>query len=87
MEEGASGVQHGPAGHADRARCAAGYMRLPERDPPFRQLVEVGRLDPWIAQGADGVEALIVGEEEEDVRFHVNCLFFGRVIWALQGCF
>lgn len=86
VKEGAPGVEHGPAGHADRARSPAWDVGVLEGRASGRQLVEIGRLDPRIAQRADGVEALVVGEEEENVRFHVDCLL-PEVVTAFEDSY
>jgi len=39
-----------------------------ERDAAADQAVEVRREDLVVAQGADGLEGLVVGEDEQEVR-------------------
>ena len=69
MKQGAPRVQHSPARHADRAVSAAGDVGVGERRSPRHEAVDVRRVDGGAAERADGVEALVVGEEDEDVGF------------------
>ena len=69
VEEGPPGVQHRPARHADRPVRAAGDVRVRECRSARHEAVDVRRVDGRAAERADGVEALVVGEEDEDVGF------------------
>ena len=61
-------VQHCPAGHAYRAARTAGNVRVSEGCAHLDQPVDIRGLDLGVAQGLDGVKALVVGEEEYDVH-------------------
>ena len=76
LEQIAAGVQHRPARHADRAGGAAGDVRVGEGRAALRQAVEVRGLDLARAQGADRVEALVVREQDQDVRGAIS-RFYG----------
>ena len=66
--EEAAGVQHGAAGDADRAAPGTHVVGVGEEGALSDQSIQVGGVDLTIAGGADGVEALVVGEQEEDIR-------------------
>ncbi len=84
VEEIAPGVQHRPARHADRAGGAAGDVRVGEGRAAFHQAVEVRGVDLVRAKGADRVEALVVREQDQDVRGRHRGQPTGRVrpVWA-----
>ena len=63
------GVDHRPAGDADRAAPGAHIVGVGEARPRADDAVEVRRLDLIIAEGVDGVVALVVGEDEEKIGF------------------
>ena len=67
VEQGAAGHQHGAARHAHRRHGAAHDVGTGEGGARAHQPVQVGRVDVGVAERADGVEALVVGEEEQDV--------------------
>ena len=67
VEQRSTRVQHGPARHADGAMGAAGNVRVCESRAPGDQAVDVRRRNGTVAECADGVEALVVGEEQQDV--------------------
>jgi hypothetical protein len=62
-----AGVEHGAARDADGAAVAAEDVVAAEADAGAGEAVDDGRLDVRVAVGGDGVGALVVGEEEEDV--------------------
>jgi hypothetical protein len=62
-----AGHEHGAAGHADGAAVAAHHVVAPKARAVAHEAVDDGRLDVSVAVGADGVGALIVGEENENV--------------------
>ena len=55
--------QAGPAHAADGGRDV-GVLK---QDPTLGQTVQMGRFDNWISHRAQGVPAVIVGEQENDV--------------------
>ena len=59
--------QHGTRWHAGGSAHAALHVGPAESDAAMREAIEIRRLDHRIAQRGDGVRALIIGEEEEDV--------------------
>ena len=69
VKERASRVQHGAAGHAYCARCSAGYVRVCKCRAFCHEAIQYGCLHICIAQRANGVKSLVVGEKEEDVGF------------------
>lgn len=62
-----SGVEHGAARDADGTAVAAEDVVVAEADAGPREAIDDGSLDVCVAVGGDGVGALVVGEEEEDV--------------------
>lgn len=66
-EEGTAGEEHGAGGDADGALEAAHDMGFGEGGAGAYEAIEVGGLDARVAEGADGVGALIVGEQEDEV--------------------
>ena len=84
VEQTAPRVQHGPAGHAHRTAGAARDVGMGEGDAIRHQPVDVGRDDLVIAQGVDRVEALVVGEEEDNVGFAGHVRLLGLVGNGIQ---
>ena len=68
VEERATGHQHRTAGHADRTRRSTHNVRARECRPRVDPPVHRRRVDIGIPQRAQRVEALVVGEEENDIR-------------------
>ena len=66
-EPGPAGHQHLPRRQADGPGVAAHAIGVAEGQAGLHQRVEVGGLDPRIAEGVDRVLALIVAQEEKDV--------------------
>lgn len=67
VEEVAPGEEHGARGHAGRAVQAALHIGAVEGHTAAHEAVEVRCLDGRVAQRGDGVRALVVGEDEEDI--------------------
>ena len=68
VEPGAAAHQHGAARHADGAAVRAEAVVAAEAGPAPDEPVEVRRPDVRVAPRRDGVGALVVGEQEQDVR-------------------
>ena len=69
---------------------AAKQMGLGEKGVPIvtaigHQLVQAGRMDEVIACGSDGVDALLVGHEQQDVGPIVR-LWLGQLMHAKGTC-
>ncbi len=75
-EQGLSGEEHCPGGDACGALHAALHVGPPERHSGAGEFVEVGGLDGRVAVCGDGIGALVVRKEEEDV---------GPLGWGLGG--
>jgi len=67
VKEGSSGHEHGPAWHANGATHGSHDVSVGEGRAMSDELVHVRGFDLGVAQGCDGVESLIVGEEEEEI--------------------
>ena len=67
LPDRAPGVDHRPAGDADRAAPGTHIVGVGEGRSRADDPVEVRRLDLIVAQGVDGLVALVVGEDEEKV--------------------
>ena len=67
VEQGLAGHEHGAAGRADRADGSAHDAGLGEGGSGAGQAVHGGGADFGVVEGVEGAEALVVGEEEEDV--------------------
>jgi len=67
VKEGSSGHEHGAAGHTDGAAHGTHDVGVGEGRAISDEHVHVRCFDLGIAEGRDGVESLIVGEEEEDI--------------------
>jgi len=70
-------VHRAAGGHADRG----GGVGRGKRGSLVDQPVEVRGSDHRVAERVNGVEALHVGEEEEDIRFPVH-----QVVLRVKGC-
>ena len=68
-EPSLAGHEHGAAGHTDGAAVAAHYVVAAKARAVAHEAVDDGRLNVSVAMGADGVGALVVGEEDQDVVF------------------
>ena len=68
-----AGHDHRPARHAHRAAVRAERVVALEAEALGGQLVEVRGVDPLVAPGTDRVGALIVREQEKDVRLVGRC--------------
>ena len=62
--QGSAGVEHGAAGHTNGTAAAAGDVGVSEGGTAGDKLVHVGSVDVGITQSVDGVETLVIGEEE-----------------------
>ena len=60
---------HVPGRDADRPRVSAQAVRVAEHERTLRKPVQARRDDVRISQRGDRVEPLVVGENEQDVRF------------------
>jgi hypothetical protein len=65
--QGAARHQHRAAGHADCAARAAHNVGVSERRAAGDQAVHHRRDELGVSEGANGVEALVIREEENDV--------------------
>ena len=63
-----AGQHHRPARHAHRTAVRAEHVVALEAQALGGQPVEVRRVDPFVAPRADRVRALVVREQEQDVR-------------------
>ena len=70
VKQDASGVQHRAARHANRRACAARYVRMSECRPVRDQHVQIWGVNLLVAERADRVEPLVIGEEKENIWFH-----------------
>ena len=68
VKEVAAGQEHGAGRDAGGAVHAALHIGAVEGEALAGEAVEVGGADDGIAEGGDGIGALVIGEEEEDVR-------------------
>ena len=68
VEPGAPAHEHGAAGHAHGAAVRAEAVVAAEAGPAPDEPVEVRRPDVRVPPRGDGVRALVVGEQEQDVR-------------------
>ena len=68
LRQRAARQQHRPRRHAGRALVAALHVSAGESHAPLHEPIEVRGLDDRITQRRDGVGALVVGEDEDDVR-------------------
>src|SRR5438552_145365 len=62
VKERSAGEEHGAAGETDSADHASLAIGVVEVKAALDEFVEIRRLDLLIAQGVDGVEALVVGK-------------------------
>ena len=67
-EQRPPGQQHGAGWHAGRSVHPALHVGAVEGEAASHEAVEVWRLDLRIAQRGDGIGALVIGEEQEDVQ-------------------
>jgi len=67
LPDAATREEHGAAGDADRRTPRTHVLRMGEGGSAGHQTVEIRRLHHAIAEGVQGLETIIVGEEEEDV--------------------
>ncbi|MBI2440193.1 MAG: hypothetical protein HYV35_02360, partial [Lentisphaerae bacterium] len=74
MKQGPSGVEHGAAGHADGRASSAGNVGLGEDRAVARELIQVRGLNRQAGKRAKRVKTLVVGEEEQDIRFGLNAV-------------
>ena len=81
MKEFHTGMKHGPAGHAYRPAGTTGNMGMGKGCSPGYQSIQVGRADGRTAQGPNGIEAHIIGEQKQNIRFrtHRNPYRYGGV--------
>ncbi len=56
-------------GDTDRARPRAHVVGMGESGAALRETIEMGSFDVGPVRSGDGIEGLVVGEKEEDVRF------------------
>lgn len=70
---GLSAHHHGAAGLADCAVHGTHAVVSPEAEAFGDKAVDVRCVDVWISIGANGVCALVIGEDEEDVRAFGTC--------------
>ena len=68
LGERAAREQHRTRRHAGGALIATLHVRAVESHPALHEPIEVRGLDDRIAQGRDGIGALVVGEDEDDIR-------------------
>ena len=61
------GIEHCPARHTNRRARSTRDMRLSEGATFLDQLIEMGGLNRTVPQRANGIEALVVREKEDDV--------------------
>ncbi len=69
MEQRPPGVEHRAAWHADSPAGSSWYVRMREGCPAVNERIKIRGVDLVVPQFANGVITLIVGEEEQDVRF------------------
>jgi hypothetical protein len=68
LREGSTGEQHRTRRHARGPSVTPLHVGTGEGDPTLHEAIEVRGLDDRIAQRCDGVSALIVSEDEDDIR-------------------
>ena len=67
LGERPTGKQHRTRRHARRPLVATLHVGPVERHATLHEAIEVRSLDDRITQGRDGIGALVVGEDEDDV--------------------
>lgn len=76
MKESASRVKHRTARHTYRAARSSRNVRMSKGCASGHQRIQVRSLDLIVPKRMDCVETLIVGEEEQDIRFSLHIRYF-----------
>ena len=69
LEEGFAGHQHAPAGHTYRSSQGAHDVSMGESDARTDHAVHIGSGNFLVSQFRNGIKALVIGKQEQDVRF------------------
>ena len=77
MEQRFAGIDHRAAWHAHSARCAARNVRAGKRCTFRDKTIEIRRFDLVVSKRMNRIEALVVSQQEQDIRFvvHYNLSF------------
>ncbi len=68
-------MQHGATGHADSAVRTAWNVSLSEGCAAPDQAINIGRVNVLVAEAMNRVETLVVGKDDDDIRFaHLQIL-------------
>ena len=77
MEQRLAGINHRTAWHTHSARCSARTVRAGKRGAFRDKAIEIRRFDLVISKRMNRIEALIISQQKQDIRFvvHYNLSF------------